>query len=158
MAGLRPPLPLRGLHGPAQPTTADRGGGAAGTDGVIVTNTADRHGEDYIHHPAGRHREQAQTTILGNQCSMPVNGGDSVRVAEIYQQIEDDQNRWTARDAAPVKLYPGCRSGTSQVLRAIQRRQVPVPEVAVVVGESSGPVTVSVDQSGAPVTPAVRSW
>jgi putative transposase len=37
MAGLRPPLPLRRLHGTAQPTEAGRGGGAAGPDGVIVT-------------------------------------------------------------------------------------------------------------------------
>src|SRR3712207_9266198 len=37
MAGERPPLPLRGLDGPAQPTPASRGGGAAGPDRVIVT-------------------------------------------------------------------------------------------------------------------------
>src|SRR3712207_5042947 len=34
MAGLRPPLPLRRLHGPAEP---GQGGGAAGPDRVIVT-------------------------------------------------------------------------------------------------------------------------
>src|SRR6185312_17401070 len=38
MAGLRPPLPLRGLHGATQPADpADEGGGAASTDRVIVT-------------------------------------------------------------------------------------------------------------------------
>src|SRR5215212_4640881 len=38
MAGLRPPLPLRRLHGPAQPADpTDEGGGAAGPDRVIVT-------------------------------------------------------------------------------------------------------------------------
>jgi hypothetical protein len=38
MAGLRPPLPLRGLHGPAcLPQRLVEGGGAAGPDRVIVT-------------------------------------------------------------------------------------------------------------------------
>src|SRR3954454_2621978 len=38
MAGLRPPLPLRRLHGPAQPAEpVSEGGGAPGTDRVIVT-------------------------------------------------------------------------------------------------------------------------
>ena len=37
MAGHRPPLPLRGLHGPAQPHQPGQGGGAAGTDRGIVT-------------------------------------------------------------------------------------------------------------------------
>ncbi len=50
---------------------------------------------------------QAQATIRGDQCSMPVNGGDTVRVAQIYKQIEDAQDRWMARYAAPAKLYPG---------------------------------------------------
>src|SRR3954453_1418204 len=37
MAGLRPPLPLRRLDGPAQPPHPDQGGGATGNDRVIVT-------------------------------------------------------------------------------------------------------------------------
>jgi hypothetical protein len=38
MAGLRPPLPLRRVHGPAQPPgPAHQGGGATSTDRVIVT-------------------------------------------------------------------------------------------------------------------------
>jgi hypothetical protein len=36
MAGERPPLPPRRLHGPAQSTRASRGGGAAGPDRVMV--------------------------------------------------------------------------------------------------------------------------
>jgi hypothetical protein len=38
MAGPGPPLPLRKLHGPAQPARdSDQGGGAAGPDRVTVT-------------------------------------------------------------------------------------------------------------------------
>src|SRR4051812_49677428 len=38
MAGLRPPLPLRRLHGPAQPAEpVGEGVGAPGTDRVMVT-------------------------------------------------------------------------------------------------------------------------
>src|SRR3712207_6072678 len=37
MAGLRPALPLRGLHAPTEPTPARDGGGAAGPDRAIVT-------------------------------------------------------------------------------------------------------------------------
>src|SRR3712207_3033042 len=38
MSGSPPPLPLRGLHGPARPHQFHGGGGAAGPDRVIVTS------------------------------------------------------------------------------------------------------------------------
>src|SRR3712207_8116951 len=51
------PLPLRRLHGPAQPTR--RGGGASGTDRVIVQPAESPHGRK-LHHRAGRHPERSE--------------------------------------------------------------------------------------------------
>jgi hypothetical protein len=53
VAGERPPLPLRRIHGPAQPTR--RGGGAAGPDRVIVQPAEPPHDRE-LHHQPGRHR------------------------------------------------------------------------------------------------------
>jgi Transposase DDE domain len=65
MAGLRPPLPLRSLHGPAQPPDTDRrGGGAAGADGVIVRSAAAPRGHE-LHHDRGRHQGRCR------ECTRP---------------------------------------------------------------------------------------
>src|SRR4028119_962546 len=55
-AGPRPPLPLRGLHGPPQPIRRrTQGGGTASADGVIVQPAEDPANRTELHHRAGRH-------------------------------------------------------------------------------------------------------
>ena len=75
MAGLRPPLPLRRLHGPAQPTPASRGGGTASPDRVIVQPAEDPADRTDLHHRAGRHRSRSslsEGTAPGSVDSVPV--------------------------------------------------------------------------------------
>src|SRR4051812_15083109 len=67
MAGLRPPLPLRGFHGPAQPTR--RGDGAAGPDRVIVQPAEDLAAGE-LHHRTGRHPEDPESARSGRYLSL----------------------------------------------------------------------------------------
>ena len=56
MAGQRTPLPLRRLHGPARhPGRRPEGGSRTSTShGIVSTSPLTEHGEDHLHHAAGR--------------------------------------------------------------------------------------------------------